>query len=83
LIRSVEKREGWSLGAESNHRPPDSHSGVLTAELPQGKSVVANKVHEGASWPACEVAGSSRIALRVLFAQHRQKKALSKAFFVA
>ena len=26
----------WSLGAESNRRPPDSHSGVLATELPQG-----------------------------------------------
>ena len=26
----------WSLGTESNRRPPDSHSGVLATELPQG-----------------------------------------------
>jgi hypothetical protein len=27
---------GWSLGTESNRRPPEPHSGVLAAELPQG-----------------------------------------------
>ncbi len=28
--------ENWSLGTESNRRPPEPQSGVLATELPQG-----------------------------------------------
>ena len=39
---SVTRYPSWSLGTESNRRPPDSHSGVLTTELPQGLTLTRN-----------------------------------------
>ena len=41
-LSSVIRGSSWSLGTELNRRPPDSHSGVLTTELPQGLTLTRN-----------------------------------------